>query len=48
MKVDSAQSIEYIPGQAVSQPKTPLCLEVRVNSVDHVVYACLQLRLDEA
>ena len=34
--------------QAVSQPKTLLCLEVRVNSVDDVVYACLlQLKLDE-
>jgi len=41
------QSIEYISVQEVSQAKTLLYLEVRVNFVDHVVYAFLQLRLDE-
>src|SRR5208282_2171350 len=42
LKIDSVQSIEYISVQEVSQPKTLLSLEVRVNFVDDVAYACLQ------
>ena len=34
--------------ETVSQVKTLLYLELRVNFVDHIVYAYLQLRLDEA
>ena len=41
------QSIEYISVQEVSQANTLLYLELRVNFVDHVVYAFLQLKLDE-
>jgi hypothetical protein len=47
LQIDSAQSIEFIPVQTVSQVPTPLNLEIVVHFVDDIPHSAIQLRLAE-